>query len=194
MIDLLDLGRLTSNFGPRKSPTAGASSNHKGIDIVLKNSKVPAVVSGKVQTVSYNSARGYYVTIQDSNGYTHTYQHLKSKPNLKQGQTVKEGQTIGIMGSTGYSTGAHLHYEVKNDNGAYLNPVDFLKGADGKPSYGSPSGGGSGSTSGSTSDSGLFGWKSAAKGIASGALTGVFLIAIVVVGVLFLLKAFDLKI
>ena len=131
MINILNLGTITSRFGKRNAPTNGASTNHNGVDIVLDNKNVPAVTGGTVTSVGYNSARGNYITIKDSNGYTHLYQHLAKKPSYKVGTVIKEGTTIGIMGSTGISTGAHLHYEVQRE-GVAINPEDFLKGANGK--------------------------------------------------------------
>lgn len=129
MIDLLSLGHITSYFGNRNAPTAGASYNHNGIDIVLNNKNVPAVVSGTVIENTYNNARGYYITIKDSKGYTTRYQHLASQSSLGIGAVVKEGDIIGTEGSTGISTGSHLHFEVKDSNGNYINPMDYLNGA-----------------------------------------------------------------
>ena len=132
MIDLIKLdtdGRVNSGYGPRKSPTAGASSNHKGIDLSLKSDKVPAVVSGTVIENKYNSARGYYITIKGSDGYTTRYQHLAEKSPLKVGTKVQEGEVIGTQGSTGASTGKHLHFEVMTPSGAYVDPEKYLSGA-----------------------------------------------------------------
>lgn len=131
MIDLLNMGTLTSHFGNRDAPTAGASTNHKGIDIVLSDKSIPAVTGGEVIASGYNSSAGNYITIKDSNGYNHTYMHMANKSSLSVGSTVKEGDTIGTMGSTGVSTGAHLHYQVSDSSGNFLDPEKYLSGATG---------------------------------------------------------------
>lgn len=131
MIDLLNLGTITSKFGNRTSPTSGASTNHKGIDIVLSNYNIPAVVGGEVVENNYNSSMGNYVTIKDNNGFLHTYMHMYGRSSYRVGSKVSEGQTIGKMGSTGISTGDHLHYQVQNADGDYINPENYLEGATG---------------------------------------------------------------
>lgn len=117
---------ITSKYGSRSAPTNGASTIHKGIDIAAAaGSNVLSVLSGTVKDTGYNSSRGNYVIIDHGNGYTTLYQHLKNITASK-GQTVGQGYIIGSVGSTGVSTGPHLHFEVtKNNNN--IDPEMFLK-------------------------------------------------------------------
>lgn len=86
---------------------------HAGTDIGgCANCDVLSVAAGTVLDAGYNSARGYYVVINHSNGYYCVYQHLKNTPTVKKGNSVKQGQKIGIVGNTGSSQGAHLHFEI----------------------------------------------------------------------------------
>lgn len=129
MIDLTKLGTVTSPFGNRTSPTAGASTNHKGIDIVLNNSDIPAVTSGTVADKGSDSSRGNWVSIRDAYGNVQTYMHMKNTSTLSVGDKVAEGDTVGIMGSTGISTGNHVHFQVHNAQGTYINPETYFGGA-----------------------------------------------------------------
>ncbi|MGE0228794.1 MAG: peptidoglycan DD-metalloendopeptidase family protein [Dehalococcoidia bacterium] len=110
-------GNITSYFGP---------SHPKGIDISVAFQPVAASASGKVVFVGGDPccSYGYYVDIQHADGYLTRYAHL-SRFTVTLGQTVGQGETIGISGNTGYSTGAHLHFEIRR-NGAVRNPLDFL--------------------------------------------------------------------
>ena len=175
MIDLLNLGTLTSHFGNRDAPTSGASTNHKGIDIVLNDSSIPAVTGGEVIDSGYDSGMGNYIKIKDSNGYTHTYMHMASKSKYVAGSQVKEGSTIGTMGSTGISTGDHLHYQVQDSGGTFLDPEKYLSGATGVVS------GGGGS---SDNDYGLKWWGDIVKVVLCGLLiiTGIVMFASGVLG------------
>ena len=179
MIDLTKYGKVTSEYGERTAPTAGATTNHQGIDIVLESDNVPAVVAGIVSASGYNSASGYYVSIRDGSGNTHTYRHLAEKSKLSVGAEVKEGQTIGTQGSTGVSTGKHLHYDVKGSNMEYINPVSF---------FSSPVGTGSQTME---SDSAIV---SGVKSALSPVLTVVLCIIIFIGAAFFLMKAFDISI
>ena len=104
---------ITSSLGVRNAPVAGASVNHKGIDIgVGTNSKILATADGVVKFVGSNSARGKYVVIyHKSLGITSVYQHLSSY-SVKVGQSVSKGQEIARSGNTGNSSGPHLHFEL----------------------------------------------------------------------------------
>lgn len=129
MIDLLALdtnGEYNSGFGPRNINVKGASKNHHGVDVTLKNDNVPAVLGGTVVDKGTNATAGNYITIKQSDGLTATYMHLAKLPGLKVGTEVDEGQTIGVQGSTGASSGKHLHYQVKDGNGKYVNPETYL--------------------------------------------------------------------
>ena len=103
---------ISSEFGGRVSPTAGASSNHKGRDYASPTgSAIYAASSGKVITVSYSNARGNYLILDHGNGLKTLYQHC-SKIDVKVGQSVLVGAKIAEVGSTGIVTGPHLHFEV----------------------------------------------------------------------------------
>ena len=117
---------ITSPFGSRSAPTSGASSNHQGIDIgVPVGTSVYAAASGTVIKNGYTSARGNYVEINHGNGNTTLYQHL-STAAVKIGDTVKQGQVIAKSGNSGISTGAHLHFEMR-ENGKAINPLVGIK-------------------------------------------------------------------
>ena len=120
--------RITSYYGNRKSPGGIGTTNHKGLDIgAPANSAIIAALSGKVIQCGYNRARGYYVMIDHGGGTITLYQHgLKGSTVVSVGQTVKQGQRIMGVGSTGYSTGNHLHFEVWK-NGTPVNPLPYVK-------------------------------------------------------------------
>ena len=127
MINLLGLGRKTSGYGNRDNPTGSGNDNHKGLDLVLHNDNIPAVMGGTVTYVGYAGNAGNMVTIKSNDGYIHKYMHLASPSTLKVGQTVTEGQTIGIQGSTGRSTGKHLHFQVEySDGSGTIDPEKYL--------------------------------------------------------------------
>lgn len=117
--------RITSKFGSRTSPTAGASSNHKGIDIgAPTGSDIVAAAAGEVVISTYSYSAGNYVMINHGGGVYTVYMHA-SKLLCKVGETVKQGQVIAKVGSTGYSTGPHLHFGVRL-NGTYVNPSQYV--------------------------------------------------------------------
>lgn len=118
-------GILTSGFGPRRRPTVGASTNHKGLDIAAQTgTKVIATNSGRV--IFRGKSRGYgnLIIIDHGNGTTSRYGHL-SKFNISQGQEVDQGQKIAEVGSTGISTGPHLHFEIRK-HGIAENPSHVI--------------------------------------------------------------------
>ena len=200
MIDLLSLtttGTVNSPFGLRKAPKAGASTRHNGIDITLKNPNIPAVLGGTVVNNAYNKYRGNYVTIRQLDGTTATYQHLAKPSPLAVGTSVKEGQIIGLQGSTGVSTGNHLHFEVSTAGG-FLNPVDYMRG--GKKGFsGTISTDGQGRPIGETLDeqSGVNDWfpsvKNALMGILGKLITFIVIVLIIVLAIVLFMKAFDVK-
>ncbi len=117
--------RITSYFGNRSSPTAGASTYHKGIDIgASTGTAIYAAASGTVVTATYSSSAGNYITISHGNGLSTSYMHC-SALYVSVGDTVSQGQTIAAVGSTGISTGSHLHFAVI-ENGTYKNPLDYV--------------------------------------------------------------------
>ncbi len=114
-------GYISSYYGGRTSPTAGASSNHKGVDIAAgSGTPILASAGGTVVSSSYSGARGYYVVVSHGNGVSSLYQHCSSIA-VSVGQYVSQGQVIAYVGSTGISTGPHLHYEVLI-NGVNVDP------------------------------------------------------------------------
>lgn len=118
--------RVTSGFGPRNTGIKGASRVHKGIDIgVASGSSVVAAEAGTVIASSYNSARGYYVMVNHGGGLTTLYQHC-TKITAAVGQQVARGEEIAKSGSTGISSGPHLHFEVRL-NGVPQNPLNYVQ-------------------------------------------------------------------
>lgn len=117
---------ITSYFGYRWHPIFGGYRFHDGIDLADGyGSNIYAVSKGTVITTSYNSGLGYYVQIRHDDGSQTTYAHLSSF-NTSEGSRVSQGQVIGYMGSTGNSTGSHLHFEVLNANGQLVDPLSVL--------------------------------------------------------------------
>ena len=116
---------ITSGFGYRDAPTAGATYSHDGIDYGAgAGSPIYAADSGTVITATFNGARGYYVVINHGNGMQTWYQHC-SALYVSVGQSVSRGQNIAAVGSTGVSTGPHLHFEV-HVNGVPVDPLGYL--------------------------------------------------------------------
>lgn len=117
--------QLSSPFGDRDAPTAGASSNHQGIDLAgPEGTPIYATRSGVVTVNSSSRSAGNYITIRHDNTYSSIYMHL-SRSAVKKGQTVKQGELIGYMGSTGIVTGSHLHFGIIK-NGSYVNPANYM--------------------------------------------------------------------
>ncbi len=118
-------GHLSSNFGWRIDPISGIRKFHNGIDIATNyGAPIYAYTNGTVTEAGWDNTKGYHVTIQHSGGIKTNYLHM-SKILVSKGQSVKVGQKIGQVGSTGYSTGNHLHFSVIK-NGSYLSPWDYL--------------------------------------------------------------------
>jgi len=120
--------RITSPMGSRNTGIPGASTNHKGVDIggVGTTTTVVATKAGVVITSKYSSSYGNYVVISHGQGNTTLYAHMSSR-SVKEGDSVTQGQAVGITGSTGISSGAHLHYEI-TENGSRVNPLNYLPG------------------------------------------------------------------
>lgn len=113
---------ITSKYGYRTHPVTGKWKLHTGIDLrATKGTSIYAAKAGTVVLSEYSSSWGNYVIISHGGGYTSLYAHM-TKRNVKVGATVKQGQVIGTVGSTGWSTGAHLHYELRKNNKSY-NPL-----------------------------------------------------------------------
>ncbi len=119
-------GRITSTFGYRKAPTAGASSYHKGVDIAVNTgTNVLACKEGKVVTAAYSASAGNYVAIYHGGGIYSYYMHC-SQLKTSVGKHVEKGQVIARSGSTGISTGPHLHFAMYKA-GNYVNPMYYVK-------------------------------------------------------------------
>lgn len=122
---------ITSTVGGRESPGGIGSTNHKGTDIgrVGYNSSVYAAKDGQVIISEYSSSYGHYVVVYHGPGNSTLYAHMSSR-KVSVGQMVKQGDVLGITGSTGHSTGPHLHFEVKENN-TIINPIakGYLTGA-----------------------------------------------------------------
>ena len=116
---------ITSSFGPRKSPTQGASTNHQGIDIgAPAGTNVLASQDGTVTVASYQWAAGNYIMISHSGGISTVYMH-NSQLLVSVGQQVKKGDVIAKVGSSGVATGPHIHFGVRV-NGQYVNPLNYV--------------------------------------------------------------------
>ena len=118
-------GRLTSGFGPRSRPTKGASSYHRGIDWATPTgTAVYASCAGTVARAGWGSGYGYVVYINHEDGRQTRYGHL-SKVLVTVGQKVNQGEKIALSGSTGVSTGPHIHFEILI-NGTQVNPLNYI--------------------------------------------------------------------
>lgn len=117
--------RVTSEFGSRSSPTEGASTNHKGMDIgASTGSSIVAAASGTVTISTYSASAGNYVMISHGGGVSTVYMHCSSLL-VNVGDKVSAGDVIAKVGSTGYSTGPHLHFEIRS-GGTYVNPRQYV--------------------------------------------------------------------
>ena len=123
-------GYYSSPFGYRLSPITGGSELHRGQDIAGSGA-ISAAQSGTVVTATYHASFGYYVVINHGtiNGVTveTLYAHMQPGLLVAPGQTVSQGQQIGIMGTTGDSTGVHLHFDV-HENGGLVDPLNYIGG------------------------------------------------------------------
>ncbi|MGZ9583851.1 M23 family metallopeptidase [Paenibacillus marinisediminis] len=117
---------ITSSFGYRQDPITKRAAFHAGIDIGGEvGDPVYAAADGKVVTAEFNASRGNYIVIRHASGLDTWYMHL-SKIVVKEGQEVTKGDLIGKVGTSGRSTGAHLHFEVIQD-GKTINPLPYMK-------------------------------------------------------------------
>ncbi len=120
----VDGARLSSRFGARKHPILGYTRMHKGVDFAAsRGTPVMAAGDGVVERASRYGGYGNYIKIRHNDSYTTAYAHLNGYARgIKAGKRVKQGQIIGYVGTTGRSTGPHLHYEVFY-NGKQTNPL-----------------------------------------------------------------------
>lgn len=116
---------VSSRFGSREQPTAGASTYHQGVDLAAPaGTPIYATRSGVVTIARSSASAGNYVTINHGDGYSSVYMHMTNYV-VSVGQYVSQGQLIGYVGSTGISTGNHLHFGIAK-NGTYVNPAEYV--------------------------------------------------------------------
>lgn len=133
--------KLSSDMGTRGAPVVGASTNHAGVDLAAPaGTAVYAPLDGSVSAVGYGPKRGNYIQIEHEDKFVTRYYHLLSKPTLAKGDAVDGGDQIGQVGSTGNTSGPHLHFEVyENEVGVDANdkiemtqtrlePIEWLSG------------------------------------------------------------------
>lgn len=122
-------GAISSAFGYREDPVNGKTGFHSGVDMVAdRGDKIVATADGTVIFADNNGYYGRFVEISHGNGFTTSFSHLLEY-KVKKGDKVKRGQLIGLVGSSGRSTGAHLHYELCR-NGQPINPATFMQTAE----------------------------------------------------------------
>ncbi|MEC0866328.1 phage tail tape measure protein, partial [Bacillus atrophaeus] len=118
--------RVSSKYGAQDG--AYRSTPHKGTDYAAKaGTAIKSLQNGKVQIAGYSKTAGNWVVIQQDDGTVAKYMHMQNTPSVKSGQTVQAGQTIGKVGSTGNSTGNHLHLQIEQ-NGKTIDPEKYLQG------------------------------------------------------------------
>ncbi len=119
---------ISSVYGYRRDPATGSTKFHYGIDIAAPGgSKIIAPIGGTVVYTKHNSGGyGLHLLLSHGNGYYTLYAHC-SRLAVSSGQSVKQGQVIAYVGRTGYSTGNHLHFEVRDSSGNKLNPQNFVR-------------------------------------------------------------------
>lgn len=120
----VDGARLSSGFGKRKHPILGYNKMHKGVDFAAPTgTPIYAAGTGTIEMAGKNGGYGYYVRIRHSSGYSTAYAHLsRFAKGIRSGKKVRQGEIIGYVGTTGRSTGPHLHYEVLV-KGKQINPL-----------------------------------------------------------------------
>jgi len=120
----VDFTRISSRFGKRRHPTLNKMKNHRGVDYAApRGTPIKASGDGKLTFVGRKGGYGKTVMIQHGGKYSTLYAHMsRIKPGMRRGKKVRQGQTIGYVGSTGRSTGPHLHYEFRV-NGVHRNPL-----------------------------------------------------------------------
>ncbi len=128
-VNLSAYGRITRQYKYKSS--GYALGYHSGVDIVLSNPTIKSFTRGVVAKKGYSKSWGNYCVVQSNDGFYCWYAHMKSPCTLARGQQVIPGQTvIGTMGSTGNSTGTHLHFEVRtnlDNQRSNVDPVAYLR-------------------------------------------------------------------
>ena len=122
----LESARLSSGYGMRTHPVLGVRRGHKGIDLAdASGTPIYATADGVVSRADWFSSYGLYVSLEHGGSLQTRYGHM-SRLNVAAGQRVRKGEIVGYVGSTGRSTGPHLHYEVRV-NGEAVNPVPYMQ-------------------------------------------------------------------
>ena len=128
MISPVEDGRYTSYFGERTDPISEGYDYHNGLDIGAdEGDRIRAVYDGIVISVGEDSRSGNYIFLEHKNGYVTFYCHC-SEIIAQEGAVIRQGETIALVGSTGYSTGPHLHFEVRK-NGERIDPLPMIENA-----------------------------------------------------------------
>ncbi|MDH3689918.1 MAG: M23 family metallopeptidase [Gammaproteobacteria bacterium] len=119
-------GWVSSSYGYRRDPFTGQKTFHRGVDIANHpNAEIKAIAAGIATVIRDDPGYGLLLEVNHGGGYATRYAHLmESKVHV--GERVEKGQVIGVVGSTGRSTGAHLHFEVLKE-GKAVNPREYLK-------------------------------------------------------------------
>ena len=120
---------VTCVYGMRTHPVTGVYKLHNGVDVVgagYSLAHITAHTGGTVEYAGYSSVLGYHVNVRLSNGDMMQYNHMTAALQVKTGDTVEQGQILGTMGSTGYSTGAHLHFGIQTAAGEWIDPERYL--------------------------------------------------------------------
>ena len=120
---------VTCVYGMRTHPVTGVYKLHNGVDVVGAGYSLAHIIAhtgGTVEYAGYSSVLGYHVNVRLSNGDMMQYNHMTAALQVKTGDTVEQGQILGTMGSTGYSTGAHLHFGIQRSNGEWIDPEPYL--------------------------------------------------------------------
>ena len=119
-------GRISSAFGNRVHPITGETSFHNGIDFAVpEGTEVVSPADGEVRSVYTAGAGGLQLVIDHDNGFATGYAHL-SRAEVVPGERVKQGQVIALTGNTGTTTGAHLHFTMRDASGQYVDPQPNL--------------------------------------------------------------------
>lgn len=121
----LDQIKVVSFYGTRKTNVAGASTNHKGLDINSSSNVLRAAAEGRVTANGWSNARGWFIEVKVTKNISYLYQHMKKKSRLAVGAKVKSRQKIGIKGATGITGGPHLHMEIRK-KGKPVDPLPYL--------------------------------------------------------------------
>ena len=123
----VDSSRYTSQFGYRINPITNVRAFHTGLDIAAPlGTKIKAAYNGTVSKTGEDSHSGKYIFLTHANGLETFYCHC-SEIIAEKGAKIRQGETIALVGSTGWSTGPHLHFEI-HKNGKRLDPLPFLQG------------------------------------------------------------------